>query len=185
MDLAPNNPKPAPADNDVFSARWAAAQPLITSYIASVTGRFHDTEDLVQKVAIAAFKKSGEYDPSRPFNGWVVGIARLEIMRWRRDCARDRLVFSDDVISRIEQSHVQQSDELEARRVALRACFSKLEGRPRRFMEMRYLRDMSPQAIAEQSGLQPTAVRVMLHRIRQALQKCMSRRMSQGGGRDG
>ncbi len=177
MTQSPSNKGHKPVDSDEFSAMWASAQPLVTSYIASITGKFHDTEDLVQKVAIAAFKKHSEYDASRPFNSWVVGIARLEILRWRRDHARDRHVFSDETITRIERSHVILSGELDERRAALQACFAKLEGRARRFIEMRYLRDMTSQAIAKQSGLEAAAVRSMLYRVRQSLLKCINRRM--------
>lgn len=172
------------APQDDFAAMWASAQPMVTAYIASVVRNFHETEDVLQKVATVAFQKQGQYDRQRPFSAWVTGIARLELLRWRRDQARDRHVFSDETIARLEESHSGMKDELDERRAALQACFLKLDGRAKRFVEMRYLRDMPLTQIATRLGMQATAVRVSLHRVRQALQRCIERQLSGKGAKD-
>ncbi|MCH8921994.1 MAG: hypothetical protein IIA67_02460 [Planctomycetes bacterium] len=60
--------------------------------------------------------------------GWALGIARLEVLKHRRQHATDRHVFAEDLVARIEAAYGQISDHLEDRRRA----FARLPGRGRR-----------------------------------------------------
>ena len=95
---------------------------MVAAYISSVVRDFHETEDLLQKVATIAFRKRSEYDPTRPFHAWVIGVTRYELLRWRRDKARNRLCFTGETIERLAVSHSLVHDELEDRRIALQYC---------------------------------------------------------------
>lgn len=170
-----------PPRNDDFASQWVGAQPMIAAYIASVVGSFHETEDVLQKVATVAFEKRDQFDQTRSFSAWVNGIARYELMRWRRDKARDRHVFSDQTIGLMGTVHASMSDEFDDRRVALKRCFKKLEPQAKEIVELRYLHEMPPAGIAEKLRIEPTAARVRLHRIRRALEKCIQRQVRQGG----
>lgn len=160
-----------------FTARWVASQPMVTAYIASVVVDFHETEDVLQKVAAIAFVKRDQYDPERPFYAWVAGIARYELMRWRRDKARDRHVFTSETLERIERVSSEIHDELDARRSALGHCLERVTPKGRRFIEMRYSRGLTFKQIAQELGAKPVAIRVALHRVRTALHDCISNRL--------
>lgn len=168
-----------------FTARWVASQPMITAYIASVVRDYHETEDLLQKVAVIAFKKREEYDTERPFYAWAAGIARFELLRWRRDKARNNHVFTPETIERIERVSSQIHDELDARRSALRYCLEKLNPKGRQFVEFHYVRGLAPSQIAQELGAKPGAIRVALHRIREQLHKCINQQVAGDAARDG
>ena len=66
---------------------------------------------------------------------------------------------------------------------ALRSCMKALRGKARKVMEMRYLHDLKPDAIAAALGTNRNAVWVMLHRLRLSLKACVEEKlMGQNGG---
>ena len=140
---------------------------------------FHDSEDILQNVASALVDKLDQYDPDRPFLPWAIGVARLEIMKHRQSRGRDRHVFGDEVLARLAEACVDFGGEQEPLKEALDQCLGQLEGRSRKLLEFRYLHDLKPKRIAQQLGLTDNSVRVMLHRIRVGLRRCIERRMAQ------
>lgn len=161
-----------------FAALWAKAQPMATSYVLAVVRDHHETEDLVQKVASIAFEKRNSYDSTRPFGAWVSGIARLELLHWRRSKARNRVLFTPDTIEKIDEGLSRVEDEIDDRRAALSWCMQKLSGKGRRLIEMQYLGGLAPTQIAQQLDAKPASIRGALHRIRESLHRCIDNRIA-------
>ena len=161
---------------------WTKAQPTVAAYISSVIPDFHQAEDVLHKVAVVLVRKFEQYDPQRPFVGWALGIARLEVLKHRRQHATDRHVFAEDLVARIEAAYGQVSDHLEDRRRALRDCLAEVEGRSREALRLRYVDQLRPAAVATRMDLQPGAVRTLLSRVRTALRACIERRMNSWEG---
>ena len=77
--------------------------PLIRAVCYDTTGNFADAQDLAQDVFLRAYEKLDHLrDPAR-FGKWLVGIARLRCLEWRRRKAheRDKRVELSDVQSAI------------------------------------------------------------------------------------
>ncbi len=158
---------------------WSAAQPLVSAMISSTVINFHDAEDLVAQVAETAVAKFDQYDSSRPFRAWAMGIARNVLLRYFERRAGDIHVYLDpEALSAIGNAHLEIADEAPGRLVALRQCISGLRGKQQRLFEMRYFHDLKPDAIAEALGMSRNAVWVTLHRVRAVLMECVQRRLS-------
>ena len=68
--------------------------------------------------------------------------------------------------------------EAEDRRIALRTCLERIEGRRRRVLEMRYGENAKVGEIAQQLGMSTDGVSVMLHRIRSVLFGCIQKQLA-------
>ena len=158
---------------------WTQAQPSVAAFVYALVPSFHDSEDILQNVASTLVDKIDQYDPARPFLPWAIGVARYEVLRHQQSRGRDRHVFGDEVLERLEQACAEVGQEQEWLKEALDNCLRHLEGRSRKLLEFRYLHDLKPRRIAQQLGLTDNSVRVMLHRIRSALRRCIERRMAQ------
>jgi RNA polymerase sigma-70 factor (ECF subfamily) len=145
-----------------FTALWAQTQPSLTAFIATAITSFADAEDVLQKVAAAAVQKFDEYDASRPFLSWAIGIARYEILRHLRDRSADRHEFVAESLPHIASAFENLGPELDNRRAALSACLEGVQGRPRLILEQRYGEAMKTGAIAKAMGLSPGNVSVIL-----------------------
>jgi RNA polymerase sigma-70 factor (ECF subfamily) len=169
-------------DNERFTRDWTRVQPVVASYINSLIPDFHAAEDLLQDVAVILLRKYGEYDPSRPFVAWAIGVARLEVLSARRDLARCPLARVPGLAEAVAAAHAEMADELDARAAALRECVARIEGRPREVLRLRYELALPPREITSRVSMTAGAVRVLLSRLRASLQDCIDRRLVAAGG---
>ncbi len=159
-----------PADN-VAAVRelarlWVQSQAVISAYITANVFDLHHAEDIVQEVAQIVAEKFSEFDRSRSFVSWALGIARNRVLKYYRSRARDRLIMSEAALARLENALEKVEQEAEDRRTALRVCLERIKGRRRDVLEMRYSRNAKIAEIADQFGMSADGVFVMLHRIR-------------------
>src|SRR4051812_44709349 len=160
---------------------WVQSQSVISAYITASVFDLHHAEDIVQEVAQVVAEKFASYDRSQSFVGWALGIARNRIMKYYRRRARDRVVLSDEALMRLGEVLEHTGAENEDRREALRHCLQQVTGRRRAVLEMRYRTNAKVTDIAVNFGMSPSAVSVMLHRIRSALYECVERNLSKTG----
>ena len=89
-----------------FLAEFLRVERLLAAHLVSATGDVHAAEDLLQAVASILWEKRAEYDVSRPFAAWALGVANLEVLKWRQRAARSREALSEDsmLVSRRAQA---------------------------------------------------------------------------------
>lgn len=157
---------------------WVQSQSAISAYLTANVIDVHHAEDLVQEVAQVAAEKFGEYDRARSFTSWALGIARNRLLKYYRTRARDRLVLSETALTMLGAALERVEHEAEDRRMALRTCLDRVEGRRRKVLEMRYGENVRVADIAATLGMSPDGVSVMLHRIRTILYECIQRQLA-------
>lgn len=167
---------PQPPENQL-AVLWTTVQPGVAAYIAAAVPNHADAEDILQKVAVTVFSKQDQFDPERSFLAWVTGIARNEILRWRRDKARDRHVFDGEVLDKLADVQPEIDLHMSEMRQALDQCVAQASGRARQLIELRYQQDLQPAEIARRLGTTSASIRVMLCRVRTALVTCVERRI--------
>lgn len=166
-----------------FTRHWTQAQPVVAGFVGSMIPDFHQAEDLLQNVAVVLLRKFDEYDPARPFAAWALGIAKNEILSWRRAHARSFLSYHPELLEAVAAAYEEMSPELRLRVSALKHCLQDVEGRAWDVLRLRYEESLQPRDIASKLGLAAGNVRVILSRIRTALQGCVERRLSSQEGR--
>jgi RNA polymerase sigma-70 factor (ECF subfamily) len=171
------------ADNERFMRHWTQAQPVVASYINSVTGDFHVAEDLLQDVAVVLLNKFSEYDAQRPFVGWALGVARYEMLMRRRSQERSLLSPDTELLNTVAGVYEELAPELDGRARALRECRKTLKGTAESVLRLRYEEALKPAEIARRLGMEAGAIRVQLSRIRAVLQECVERRVAITGRR--
>src|SRR4029079_14264279 len=166
--------------SEQLARRWTESQPIVAAFILSAVPDFHQAEDVHQQVAVVLVREFEKFDDSRPFLPWALGIARNLALKSRREAARrSQYLLDEAALDRIQTAFDENDDSLMAIRKALRNCLNK---QPQKIMELlhwRYAYDLKPREAAVRMGITSGAVRVMLHRARQALRRCI-RRESEG-----
>ena len=87
-------------------------------------------------------------------------------------------MFDDEAILKLADVYAEMESEISSMHTALENCIERVEGRPRKLLEMRYVREMTPRKIAATTGMNSNAVSVMLHRVRRALRECIERQLA-------
>jgi RNA polymerase sigma-70 factor, ECF subfamily len=167
-----------PHQAEQFAALWTAAQPTISAFIRTLIPQYQQADEVLQRVAVTLVRKFEQYDPSRPFGAWAIGVAKYEVLYYRRERATDKHLFCDDLVEQIAGRYELFVDEIDPIRESLRYCLDELKGRSRRVIELRYRRGLRSKAIAEEMTLSSGAVRMLLCRVREKLRYCIERRIA-------
>jgi RNA polymerase sigma-70 factor (ECF subfamily) len=162
-----------PNQAEQFAALWTAAQPTIAGFIRTLVPDYLQADEVLQRVAVTLVRKFGQYDQARPFVAWAVGVAKFEVLYYRRERATDKHLFGDDIVEQIADRYELLAEDVDPIREALRHCLEQLKGRSKRVIDLRYRRGLKSQAIAEEMTLSSGAVRMLLCRVRESLRHCI------------
>lgn len=147
-------------------------------YIMTLIPRRDDAEEVLQRTAAALWEHFPEYDRTRPFLPWGLRFAYFEVLNFRKEMARDRLVFREDVLALIAETRQQLEPELDARRAALRGCIDRLTAADLNLLRRRYCDSSSVGTLAEEAGKTTKALYRRLDRIREVVWECVTRHIA-------
>lgn len=150
---------------------------VLRAYIYAVTRNYHDTNDIVQNTWQALTRRIEAYDDRRAFRSWALGVARLEVAKWRQRQARAKEILSPEVIELLADTALEEAPTLDLRAAFLAECLAKLGGLGAQVLKLKYYRDWSIRQIAGQLRRNVPAVEMALVRARRALRDCIEERM--------
>lgn len=159
-----------------FTTLWSNAYPVVAAYTASLVSDHHQTEEVLSRIAITVVRKFEQYDPSRSFKAWAIGIARYEVLKFRRERARDRHLFAQDLLETIGDRCVVLSEESAFNGAALKECVGKVQGRSAAALTMCYGENLRSAEIGRRLRMSSGAVRTMLHRARDVVRRCLEQK---------
>lgn len=90
-----------------FTQLWTQAQSTVACFVHTSIRDRGQAEDLLQEIAMTLLRKFSDYDPSKAFLPWAMGVAKFAILGSRRDCARSRLVFDEALLERISNTFLE------------------------------------------------------------------------------
>ena len=171
-------------DHRLFLKHFLPAEAVLKAYLLAATGDIHAADDLLQEVSSVLWEKFGQYDRGRPFRHWAMGIARLEILKWRQSLGRSREVLSAQVVDALAETASEHAGEADERLRHLRDCLDALAGKTRQLVQLRFGRLLAIRQVAEQLGKSVAAVEMALVRARRGLRTCIESKLSgtKGGG---
>ncbi len=162
-----------------FMAQFVHAERAIRALLLAATGDMNLVDDLMQNVAVALWKKWPEYNPERPFRVWALGVARIEILRWRRSAARNRIVLDIPLLDQLVGAADRAAEEADQRLPMLAECLDEVQGDAREVLNLKYTGGLRSRQIAEKMGKGVGAVEMILTRTRRALRECIKRKLSE------
>jgi RNA polymerase sigma-70 factor (ECF subfamily) len=172
----------SPISPEELAARWTQSQRRVEAFIVSLVVDFHQAADILQNVAMVVVRKREEFDPERPFLPWALQIAQLEVLKHRRTHARDRHVFSEELVEQLAAASGEVEGDLIERRRALFDCIQRVTGRGRQALLLRYVQGLKSSEVAERLGLAAGATRMLLLRVREALRTCIENHLARAEG---
>ena len=163
---------------------WTQYHREVERYVFSMLPRPADASEVVQEVSVRLWEKWDSYDQDRPFLPWAMRFAYLQVLKWRQGKAREKLIFSDDLLSQINATNDYEEPLMEARRKTLTLCLEKLNKDDRRIVELRYGRHGAIKEEAEKTGVKMHKLYYALERIRIQLLNCIELNLQRSGLND-
>ena len=163
---------------------WTQYHREVERYVFSMLPRPADASEVVQEVSVRLWEKWDSYDQDRPFLPWAMRFAYLQVLKWRQGKAREKLIFSDDLLSQINATNDYEEPLMEARRKTLTLCLDKLNKDDRRIVELRYGRHGAIKEEAKKTGVKMHKLYYALERIRIQLLNCIELNLQRSGLND-
>ena len=163
---------------------WTQYHRDVERYVFSMLPRPADASEVVQEVSVRLWEKWDSYDRDRPFLPWAMRFAYLQVLKWRQGKAREKLIFSDDLLSQINATNDYEEPLMEARRKTLTLCLEKLNKDDRRIVELRYGRHGAIKEEAKKTGVKMHKLYYALERIRIQLLNCIQLNLQRSGLND-
>ena len=159
--------------HSVFLRHFARVEPVLRRYVYAQIPDTHTAEDALQDIAVVLWKKYGEFEEGKSFQRWSFGVARYVILHVRRDAARNRYVFPEDVDRVFVTQLEKMAPDMDERKSLLRKCLEKLSDRQRKVIWMKYEDGTSCREISRSMNTTVVGIRSLLFRVRQALVECI------------
>ena len=146
-------------------------------YILTFVCRHGDAEEILQRVAIVLWRKFAEYDSNRDFLPWALRIAYFEVLKFRTEAGRNRLIFREEVLEALAETCEAQNPILEAQQQALHECLAKLGADSAALLRRRYCDSESVSALAGEMGITVKAIYRRIDRLRDLVADCIEHRI--------
>lgn len=161
--------------HDQFLRLYVEHEQALRGFVRGLVPTRDDAQEVMQEVAAVLWRKFDDLHTPHDFRRWAFGVARFEALSFRRDRARDRHVFGEEVIELLADDAEAASGAMEAQREALDECMRKLPSAQRSLVEAAYARGVRIDELAAQMGRSAMSLYKALHRIRVALADCAQR----------
>ena len=152
-------------------------QPRLYGFILKRLADRDQTLEVLQRTNLVIWQKAADYQPGTSFEAWAFTIARFQLMAWRKNQSRNRLVFSDTVYEQIDNETDSSQVDDDARVSALKDCVKQLNVDESKLIEQRYREDIPLATIASTMNMSLDAIGMRLSRIRKKLGQCIQRKI--------
>lgn len=160
-----------------FLEHFAAHEPAIRAYIRRLVPLQSDADDILQETVVVLWQKYADFDPTGEFRAWAFGIAKMKVLSWCRDHARNRVALAPDLLNLIADESLAAEPYLEKQRHALNTCKQKLPPDQRELLMKAYQPESSIESIAAESGRTVKAFYQWLYRVRRKLMTCIKKEL--------
>jgi RNA polymerase sigma-70 factor (ECF subfamily) len=157
-----------------------SCQSALYAYVCALLGGSGGAADVLQEANLVLWEKASEYDSSRPFLPWAYQIAHFQVLAYRKKCAREKLLFDDEMLNAVSDSIRRRDVRMDQELQALDHCLAKLPENNRRVVDARYVNAEPVESIAKRLRRAPNAVAAELYRARKLLADCIRRAMARG-----
>ena len=165
----------ARGDRDAFADLYARHHAEVYGYFRARVLDANGIDDLSQEVFMRAFDALPRYDPAQFFIAWLKGICRNVLREYSRGARRRKEVIWTELCLELEELVLDgpYDDFLQF----LPRCMTLLNDSASTALQLHYMGGEPVDEIAERMQRSKGAVKVLMVRARQALKRCIIKRM--------
>ncbi|MGK0237129.1 MAG: RNA polymerase sigma-70 factor (ECF subfamily) [Candidatus Pelagisphaera sp.] len=164
-----------------FVELFTQNEQTLRTFVRSLVPTWHDTDEIVQEVALVAWQKFEQFERGTSFLKWTCVIARFKALAYRRKFARERLAFNEALMDVMADESVKEAEQRKWEYDALEGCLQKLPEKQRKWVTLAHTPGTSSLEMAQEMGIKPGAFYMRLNRIRNTLQHCINNSLKDEG----
>lgn len=161
-----------------FLRQFTANEAAVRAFVRRLVPARADADDLMQEISVILWEKFDSFREGGSFSAWAFGVARYEVLAWRRDRGRERLVLSEKLVEMFG-NEAEASEPRHARqREALERCFVEVSPAQRDLLLRAYEPGARIASLARESGRSEPGFYQWLYRMRKLLLDCIRRNLA-------
>jgi RNA polymerase sigma-70 factor (ECF subfamily) len=164
-----------PAVTRNFVELMTQYQGRLYGYILTLSGDPDAANDVLQEANIVLWKQWNQFEPGSNFKAWAFRIAHFQFMAYRQKKIRDKVLYSDDLLSMLACEAKEVDECYEQRAAALEKCLARMSPRSREAIQLRYADEQKVCDMAQKLSRNENAVYQILFRARKWLIDCVQR----------
>jgi RNA polymerase sigma-70 factor (ECF subfamily) len=169
---------PKKETHTLFLRLYSKYEPLIRAYVRNGLQNHDEILEVMQETSIIAWEKFGKLEnPEENFGKWMCVIARYEILKFRRDKARSRVILDNDLVETILDEGIQEFPKNTSRLDHLQECLKNFSDFNRKLVYLPYQKNNSFVDLAKQINKTPEALYKRASRLRLALADCIQQKL--------
>jgi RNA polymerase sigma-70 factor (ECF subfamily) len=162
-----------------FLRLFVRHEQALRAYARVMVPNWDAVDEVIQEASVVMWRKLDQLDSHDNFLPWAKVIVRFESLRARRNFARDRLVFSEELLAMLADEAAETvEEELVREKAVLSRCFEKLSPANRELLLAPYAGSGRVKELAEQSGRSVNSLYKLLGRLRAKLHSCIESELS-------
>ncbi len=155
-------------DREAYRALLDDVGPLLIGFLRRRLSEPQDVEDVYQEALMALHRARHTYAPSRPFEPWLLGIARhVAIDHVRRRLAR---LKREELVAALPEAATQGNGPTVRQ---LDQALGRLSATQREAIDLLHIQGLSLEAAAVRAGTTTGALKVRAHRAYRALKQLL------------
>jgi len=166
-----------------FVGLFVRNERAVRGFVRALLPSWADVDDVMQEVSLVCWEKFESFDSagsSDEFVRWTCMIARFEVLRHRRNYARDRLVLSEEVIEMLAVDAEIRLEEANNERSAVEVCLQQLGEIERRLLLSMHTPGDSIARIADELDQKARRLYSKVYALRNLLAECVRQRLAEG-----
>jgi RNA polymerase sigma-70 factor, ECF subfamily len=164
-------------DREAFEAIIERYQGVVYGYLRARLLQATDAEDLTQEVFLRFYMARARFDTASLVRPWLLGIARNLLREHVRTVRRRREVGWTELCLAMEETVRFDGHDEEDVLAHLPGCLDSLGPSARAAIDMRYRSNLRLASIGEKLKRSEGAVKLLMHRARQALKHCLDTKL--------
>ena len=164
--------------HEQFVQDTITCQGSLYAFILTLTADRQMADELLQETNVALLRKEEDYTPGSNFKAWACSVAYYAVLTNRKSRQRSRLVFDENLLSKLSTEAEEVADDQDARRQALRLCLESISQSQAKLLKRRYQGEAVAK-IAADLGRSAGVISQTLYRARQALKDCILGKMAE------
>ncbi|MEN1680372.1 MAG: sigma-70 family RNA polymerase sigma factor [Planctomycetota bacterium] len=167
------------ADQREFVKLLAASERRLSAYILTLVPNLNDADEILQETHVRLWESRNRYEPGTDFVAWATRVAYYQVLTWRKRRGRQRLVFSDELVSELSSRSEAAAEQSGDRHEALLLCLSELSDGSRAVLAKVYADGQHIKDVAVAMGRTAESLYKVVQRLRTTLRNCIEQRLAE------
>jgi len=162
-----------------FLRQFVKHEEALRAFARVLLPTWESVDEVLQEASVVMWKKLPQLDETENFLPWAKVIVRFEALRLRRNHARDRHLFTDDVIELLAKDAAEVHEDVWVHeRESLKKCLGQLSSHHRELVLAPYSSTGRLTDLAEKTGHTINSIYKLLGRLREKLAVCVETKLS-------